>query len=208
MSISHETKRAKKIIVELVREAGGKFASMTSLSQAFWKAHLAYAAQEPGYLSSWPIVKTPSGPGIGDFDTLLSEMLHDGWLTLAEQQAGDAWTDAPVPARELIHLARRRRHRGDETANRLLRALAHDDDIARLGGGRTLLRGGGAERQEGQSGDGGAADHAPVRAGGRCGRRGRPAAAAGDAIPASVRAEGGPGGDCIHAGGVSGLMTQ
>ena len=88
MQISHETKRAKKIIVELVRQAGGEFQDMTNLFKAFWKAHLSYAANNAGYLSNWPIVRIPHGPGIGDFDTLLSEMLADGWLTIGETQVG------------------------------------------------------------------------------------------------------------------------
>jgi len=88
MKISHETKRAKKIIVELVRQAGGQFQNKTNLFKAFWKAHLAYAASSPGYLSTWPIVRMPNGPGIEDFDLLLSEMLSDGWLTIDETEVG------------------------------------------------------------------------------------------------------------------------
>jgi hypothetical protein len=33
---SHETKRAKRIIVELVRQAGGQFQNKTNLFKAFW----------------------------------------------------------------------------------------------------------------------------------------------------------------------------
>jgi len=88
MKISHETKRAKKIIVELVRQAGGQLQNKTNLFKAFWKAHLAYAANNPGYLSTWPIVRMPNGPGIEDFDYLVSEMLADGWLTIDESQVG------------------------------------------------------------------------------------------------------------------------
>ena len=89
MQISHETKRAKKVIVELVRQAGGQIQNKTNLFLAFWKAHLHYAANSPGYLSNWPIVRTPNGPAIGEFDYLLSEMLADGWLTIDEIQLGD-----------------------------------------------------------------------------------------------------------------------
>lgn len=91
MKTSHETKRAKKIILELVREAGGQLPNKTNLFKAFWKAHLDYAAKNAGYLSTWPIVRMPNGPGIEDFDLLLSEMLADGWLTLAETQVGAQW---------------------------------------------------------------------------------------------------------------------
>jgi hypothetical protein len=88
MKISHETKRAKKIIVEIVRQAGGQLRSKTDLFRAFWKAHLHYAANNPGYLSTWPIVRTPCGPAIADFDYLLSEMLSDGWLAVEDTQDG------------------------------------------------------------------------------------------------------------------------
>jgi hypothetical protein len=91
MKTSHETKRAKKVIVELLRQAGGQFQSKTNLFKAFWKAHLSYAANNPGYLSTWPVVRMPNGPGIGDFDHLVSEMLADGWLTLGETQVGPNW---------------------------------------------------------------------------------------------------------------------
>jgi len=88
MKVSHETKRVKKIIVELVRQAGGQFQNKTNLFKAFWKAHLAYAANNAGYLSNWPMVRMPNGPGIEDFDPLLAEMLADGWLTIDEAQVG------------------------------------------------------------------------------------------------------------------------
>jgi hypothetical protein len=89
--ISHETKRAKKIIVELVRQAGGQVANKAKLFNAFWKAHLSYAANSAGYLSTWPLVRTAGGPAIDEFDLLVSEMLSDGWLTLGETQVGPQW---------------------------------------------------------------------------------------------------------------------
>jgi hypothetical protein len=92
--ISHETKRAKRILVELVRQAGGQVHSKTRLFKAFWRAHLSYAANNPSYLSTWPIIRTPQGPAIGDFDVLLSEMLHDRWLTIDEVQVGPTWAIA------------------------------------------------------------------------------------------------------------------
>jgi hypothetical protein len=33
----------------------------------------------------------PNGPGIEDFDLLLSEMLADGWLTIGETEVGTYW---------------------------------------------------------------------------------------------------------------------
>ena len=89
MRTSHETKRAKKIIVELVRQKGTPFHNKSDLFLAFWRAHLNYAATNAGYLSSWPMIRTPHGPGIQDFDYLLSELLADAWLATTESQVGD-----------------------------------------------------------------------------------------------------------------------
>jgi len=81
--------RAKRIIVEIVRQAGGEFQNKTNLYKAFWRAHLAYADTNLGYLSNWPIVRMPQGPGIDNFDHLLADMLADDWLTIGERQIGD-----------------------------------------------------------------------------------------------------------------------
>jgi hypothetical protein len=78
--------RAKRIIVELVRQAGGVFYNKTNLFKGFWRAHLAYADQNHGYLSNWPIVRMPRGPGIDNFDHLLAEMLRDDWLATDEKE--------------------------------------------------------------------------------------------------------------------------
>jgi hypothetical protein len=80
--------RAKRILLELVRQAGGVFYNKTNLFKVFWKAHLEYSAVNPGYLSGWPIVKMPGGPGIDKADKLIGEMMEDGWLTLSEQPSG------------------------------------------------------------------------------------------------------------------------
>jgi hypothetical protein len=92
MRTSHETKRAKKIIVELVRQKGVPFHNKSDLFLAFWRAHLSYAEKNAGYLSNWPMVRTPHGPGIQDFDYLLSELLADAWLATTESQVGDNLT--------------------------------------------------------------------------------------------------------------------
>ncbi|MBP87557.1 MAG: hypothetical protein CMJ64_12665 [Planctomycetaceae bacterium] len=62
-----EKDRAKRIIIEIIRQADGSFERKTNLYKAFYHAHLKYAADNPGYLSKWPIVRMPRGPGI-DFD--------------------------------------------------------------------------------------------------------------------------------------------
>jgi hypothetical protein len=86
----HEQRdRAKRIIVEIVRQAGGEIQNKTNLFKAFWRAHLAYSDVNLGYLSNWPIVRMPQGPGIDNFDHLLADMLSDDWLTIGDRQVGD-----------------------------------------------------------------------------------------------------------------------
>jgi hypothetical protein len=89
MTPGEQRDRAKRVIVELVRQAGGEFQNKTNLFKAFWRAHLSYADANLGYLSNWPIVRMPRGPGIDNFDHLLAEMLTDDWLTIDERQVGD-----------------------------------------------------------------------------------------------------------------------
>jgi len=69
--------KAKRIIVEIIRQAGGRFTNKTNLYKAFYYAHLRYAEVHPGYLSTWPIVRMPRGPGIDRFDVLLGELMAE-----------------------------------------------------------------------------------------------------------------------------------
>jgi hypothetical protein len=84
-----EKERAKRIIVEIIREAGGSLRNKTNLYKAFYYAHLKYAEENPDYLSAWPIVRMPNGPGIDNFDTLVAELLLTGELHVGTVDAGD-----------------------------------------------------------------------------------------------------------------------
>lgn len=72
---------AKLIIAEIIRQAGGELQNKTNLYKAFYYAHIFYADAEAGYLSNWPIVKMPNGPGIDRSDVLLGELMADEVLT-------------------------------------------------------------------------------------------------------------------------------
>lgn len=76
--------RAKLIIAEIIRQAGGELHNKTNLYKAFYHAHLIYAQSQPGYLSTWPIVKMPNGPGIHNGDRLLGELIAEGILSVEE----------------------------------------------------------------------------------------------------------------------------
>jgi hypothetical protein len=81
-----EKKKAKAIIVEIIRQAGGVFNNKTNLFKAFYLAHLEYAKHNPGYLSAWPIVRLPRGPGIHRFDGLLVELMAEDKVRVRQVQ--------------------------------------------------------------------------------------------------------------------------
>ncbi|MFH1269274.1 MAG: hypothetical protein ABIK89_26395 [Planctomycetota bacterium] len=80
---------AKQIILEIVRQAGGTLTNKTNLYKAFYHAHLRFAETQPSYLSAWPIVRMPRGPGIDRFDVLLGELMAEGKLETKEVTLGE-----------------------------------------------------------------------------------------------------------------------
>ncbi|MFN0055296.1 MAG: type II toxin-antitoxin system antitoxin SocA domain-containing protein [Planctomycetales bacterium] len=85
---SQEKERAKQVIVEIVRQAGGAFDNKTNLFKAFWLSHV-HAIRDTGKaLSHWPIVRMPRGPGIDNFDSLLGELLSDSMIATETESIG------------------------------------------------------------------------------------------------------------------------
>jgi hypothetical protein len=84
-----DKERAKQIIVEIIKQAGGSLQNKTNLFKAFYHAHLEYAKANPDYLSNWPIVRMPRGPGIDNASMLLGELMSDGVLDVKQIQDGD-----------------------------------------------------------------------------------------------------------------------
>jgi len=80
--------RAKQVLLEIIRQAGGEFTRKTSLFKAFYFAHLIYAERQAGYLSDWPIVKMPHGPGVEAADVLLSELTASGVMATDHETIG------------------------------------------------------------------------------------------------------------------------
>jgi hypothetical protein len=87
-----EIERAKQVIAEIVRCAGGELIGTSRLYKAFYFAHLFYAERAPDYLTSWPIVKMPNGPGIDQGEMLLATMSRAGMLQTRTTKVG------PYPA--------------------------------------------------------------------------------------------------------------
>lgn len=88
--------KAKRVIVEIINKAGGSLIGSTRLYKAFYTAHLYYAEDAPGFLTDWPIVKMPNGPGIHEASSLIAELVREGILT------EDRVTVGPYPARKYV----------------------------------------------------------------------------------------------------------
>jgi hypothetical protein len=86
---NRDKERAKAIIVEIIRQAGGRFRNKTNLFKAFWRAHVAWAESHLTPLSDWPIVRMPMGPGIDKFNALLGELMLEGSVEAEQVQHGE-----------------------------------------------------------------------------------------------------------------------
>lgn len=71
---------AKRIILAIVREAGGVLVARTRLYKVFYHAHLFYWQDHGGLLTLYPIVHMPHGPGIDDGEGILRELESGGQL--------------------------------------------------------------------------------------------------------------------------------
>lgn len=71
---SRDEHRAQQVILHILHVAYEQKRELnkTQLFKAFYAAHLNYAKVSPRVLSNWPIVRMPNGPGIDDFDALMS----------------------------------------------------------------------------------------------------------------------------------------
>ena len=76
-----EIRRTQRVLLEIARQSpGDEIVGRTKLFKTFYFAHLFYALESPGFLTEWPIVRMPHGPGIENFDTLINEMVEQGAL--------------------------------------------------------------------------------------------------------------------------------
>lgn len=85
---SPDRERAKQVLREIIRLSGGTVAGKTRLFKVFYLAHLYYAREEPDYLSDWPVVRMPNGPGIHDAESLVEELVREGSIQVCQVQVG------------------------------------------------------------------------------------------------------------------------
>jgi len=74
--------RAQDVLLEILRNADGEWTGKTKLFKTFYFAHLYYANEKPGLLTSWSIIRMPQGPGIDKSDELFDSLVRDGALTI------------------------------------------------------------------------------------------------------------------------------
>ena len=79
---------AKELIVEIIRQAGGAIDLKTAVFKAFYHAHIKFAKDQPGYLSAWPIVRMPRGPGIHRFDKLVLALVAEKRVSISTVPCG------------------------------------------------------------------------------------------------------------------------
>jgi len=106
-----ERSRAKRVIAEIIRRSGGKLVGATKLHKMFYWAHRYYSEMAPGFLTEWPIVRMPNGPGIDSSRSLLGELVMDGVLDV-QQSTGEHFTPTiyrltggPIPGESLDEIA-------------------------------------------------------------------------------------------------------
>ena len=79
--------KAKRIITEILKQSPEGIGK-TKLYKTFWVAHLFYAERQVGFLSDWPIVRMPMGPGIDRGESLVAELIDEGRVSVTNERVG------------------------------------------------------------------------------------------------------------------------
>ncbi len=82
-----DQEKAEQIILEILRKSKSGL-NKGQLYKTFWIAHLYYAQSNRGYLSDWPIVIMPKGPGIDKGPAILGKMSREGVISMTSEHYG------------------------------------------------------------------------------------------------------------------------
>jgi hypothetical protein len=89
MQLYKDADKASQVVLEIIRQsAGDKIEGKTKIFKAFYFAHLFYALDNSDYLTEWPIVRMPNGPGIEDFNWLMSRLHGEGLIEIEDCRVG------------------------------------------------------------------------------------------------------------------------
>lgn len=108
--------KAKRLIISLLKEAGGELAGPVQLNVALYKAHLFHWQAKPGVLTDHPFVKGPLIPEYGRWGDLISTLLaeqrlrvkgsmEEGNLNFALEVGRSYRTDLPDGLRPSLYKA-------------------------------------------------------------------------------------------------------
>lgn len=90
---SGDLDKAARVVFEIIRQSpGDEIVGKTRVFKAFYFAHLFYARANQGFLTDWPIVKMPHGPGIDRFDLIVRRLAESGAIVT------DATIVGPYPS--------------------------------------------------------------------------------------------------------------
>ncbi len=126
-----DMRRAQQVLLEIARQStGDAIVGKTKLFKTFYLAHLYYATNSPGYLTEWPIVRMPNGPGIDQFDLLLSGLVEERvfdcdavkigpYTTTRYRAVGEIKTDNPLSTEEVQAIREAVEFTADKSAEQL-----------------------------------------------------------------------------------------
>ena len=86
--MSPDKDAAKRVICQILAASGGKLAGKTRLYKAFYFAHLYYWRDNTRFLTDYPIVRMPHGPGIENGDQLVNDLVSEGRIRVTRQPIG------------------------------------------------------------------------------------------------------------------------
>ncbi len=79
---------AKQVVCQILAASGGKLVGKTRLYKAFYFAHLYYWRDNSRFLTDYPIVRMPHGPGIENGDQLIRELISESRIQTTEHPIG------------------------------------------------------------------------------------------------------------------------
>jgi hypothetical protein len=91
LPIGIEKRLVQQVILEILTQAGTKQVpglGREFLALTFWLAHLYYAKSHPGYLTTWPLVRTSWGVEIRGASALLRELVEEEFVRVEQRECG------------------------------------------------------------------------------------------------------------------------
>jgi hypothetical protein len=85
-----DRQKAKLVVLGILQAAPCGLTSQ-GITSAFWLAHLYYAKHNPGYLTDWPLLRSPGGADLRDGTDLLRELEEENLVVVGHEDLG------PIP---------------------------------------------------------------------------------------------------------------